>query len=127
MIVRSRREILNGDRDVNWGQGQSRRFLLECDGMGFTLAETTIPAGVDITLAYQNHLEACFCVEGEGVVTDLATGEEHPLREGVMYALDKHDEHRIVATRDIRLVSVFTPALRGHESHNLSKERASTY
>ncbi|MBF9052544.1 L-ectoine synthase [Roseobacter sp. HKCCD9010] len=127
MIVRSRNEILNGKRDVNWGQGQSRRFLLERDGMGFTLAETTIPAGVDITLAYQNHLEACFCVEGEGLVKDLATGDEYPLREGVMYALDNNDEHRIVSIKDIRLISVFTPALTGHERHDLTEEGASSY
>lgn len=69
----------------------------------------------------------CFCVEGEGIIKDMATGEEHPLREGVMYALDKNDKHRIIAVKDIRLVSVFTPALQGHESHNLAKAGASTY
>lgn len=127
MIVRSRDEILNGPRDVNWGQGQSRRYLLQKDAMGFTLAETTIPAGTDITLAYKKHLEACFCVQGEGIVTELATGNTHPISEGVMYALDKNDEHRIVATSNIRLISVFSPALEGQESHKLAHGEASSY
>ncbi len=126
MIVRSLKDIHGGPRDVNWGLGQSRRFLLSCDGMGFTLADTTIPAGTDITIQYRQHLEACYCVEGEGEVSDME-GNRHALTTGVMYALDQHDRHRLRAFTDMRLVSVFSPALEGAESHKLSKEMASSY
>ena len=40
---------------------------------------------------YKNHLEACYCIEGEGTIEDLASGTVHDLKPGTMYALDKHD------------------------------------
>lgn len=34
MIIRKLQDITRTDREVNWGNGISRRFLLEKDGMG---------------------------------------------------------------------------------------------
>ena len=42
MIVRSFEEIAGSDRDVAWGNGQSRRLLLATDGMGFAVADTLV-------------------------------------------------------------------------------------
>lgn len=44
MIIRTLDEIKGTERDVPWGNGQSRRFLLEKDKMGFTFTETSVKA-----------------------------------------------------------------------------------
>jgi len=50
MIIRKLDEIINSDRDVAWGNGQSRRFLLEKDGMGYSMTDTVINAGTESLL-----------------------------------------------------------------------------
>jgi len=126
MIVRSFEEVAGGDRDVAWGNGQSRRLLLAKDGMGFAIADTLVLAGTESLLEYKNHLEACYCVSGEGEVEDMA-GNRYPIRAGVIYALDKHDKHWLRARTDLRLVSVFNPPIEGHERHSLKAGDSSAY
>ncbi|HWN69700.1 MAG TPA: ectoine synthase [Haliangium sp.] len=126
MIIRTLSEITNTERDVDWGNGQSRRFLLARDGMGYTLTDTIIDAGTESLLEYKNHLEACYCIEGEGEVEDMA-GNVHRIVPGTMYALDKHDKHYLRARTTLRLICVFLPALRGAERHSLSGEDSSSY
>jgi L-ectoine synthase len=118
MIVRSLYDIIGTERDVFWGNGQSRRFLLERDEMGYTLTDTVIDAGTESLLEYRNHMEACYCVEGEGEIEDMS-GRRYPIKVGTMYALDKHDKHWLRAKTTMRLVCVFTPPLRGAEHHKL--------
>ncbi|MFL6123572.1 ectoine synthase [Actinophytocola sp.] len=124
MIVRSIAEA----KTVEWGNGLSRRFLTAADGMGYTLTDTIVNAGTKSRLEYRNHLEACYCVEGEGEVVDMA-GNSHRITPGVMYALDKHDAHFLIAAphTDLRLICMFTPALRGDETHSLDEARSSAY
>lgn len=118
MIIRSLKSLLGGDRDVQGPGWQSRRLLLAQDGMGFTLNDTLIAAGAELTLEYKHHLEACYCIEGRGEVTDLATGKTHSIEPGTVYALDKNDRHVVKAIGgEMRLVSVFNPALTGSEVH----------
>ncbi len=126
MIVRSLKEIENTERDVNWGQGMSHRLLLERDGMGFALTVTEIPAGVDITIEYRNHFEACYCYTGSGEISDMG-GNTWAIEPGTVYALDQHDKHRLRAFTDLRLVSVFNPPIRGDECHNLDGDDTSSY
>lgn len=126
MIVRTIEEIAGTERDVNWGNGQSRRFLIAKDGMGFALMETLILAGTDTFIQYRNHLEACYCIEGQGEIED-AHGTRYPIRRGTLYALDRHDPHHLRALTDMRLVSVFSPAIRGDERHTPAGADASTY
>jgi L-ectoine synthase len=126
MIIRTLSEITNTERDVAWGQGQSRRFLLARDGMGYTLTDTIIDAGTESLLEYRNHLEACYCIEGEGEVEDMA-GNVHPIVPGTMYALDAHDKHYLRARTTLRLICVFLPALRGTERHAVSGDESSSY
>jgi L-ectoine synthase len=113
---------------VEWGNGLSRRFLLESDGMGYSVTDTIVRAGTKSRLEYAHHLEACYCIEGSGEVIDL-DGTAHPIVPGTLYALDQHDAHFLVASphEDLRLVCVFTPALRGHERHSLDEEQFSHY
>jgi L-ectoine synthase len=124
MIVRQLTDV----KTVDWGNGLSRRFLLEADGMGYSLTDTVVRAGTRSLLEYKRHLEACYCIEGKGVVEDAA-GRAYPITPGVMYALDKHDAHYLIASpeEDLRLVCIFSPALRGDERHNLSEGRSSYY
>jgi L-ectoine synthase len=86
------------------------------------VTDTIVWAGTSSPLQYKNHLEACYCIAGSGWVID-AEGNEFPITPGTIYALDKHDPHHLVASpdEDLRLVCVFTPALHGHEAHDLSR------
>jgi L-ectoine synthase len=71
-----------------------------------------------LQLQYKHHLEACYCLEGEADLVDLASGEHHTIAPGTMYALDEHDRHTLTVQRDLRLVCVFNPALTGAEVHD---------
>jgi L-ectoine synthase len=118
MLIRELSQV----KTVEWGNGLSRRFLLEADGMGYTVTDTIVRAGTKSRLEYKNHLEACYCIEGSGKVVEL-DGTEHEIVPGVMYALDKHDPHDLIADdgQDLRLVCMFTPALTGDEAHRLTE------
>lgn len=124
MIVRSLSQV----KTVEWGNGLSRRFLLEADGMGYSLTDTIVRAGSRSLLEYKHHLEACYCIAGKGEVVDT-DGTVHVIEPGTMYALDKHDPHYLVASpeQDLRLVCLFSPALKGDESHNLNSHEPSHY
>ncbi|CRK58153.1 L-ectoine synthase [Alloactinosynnema sp. L-07] len=124
MIVRKLSEVAT----VEWGNGLSRRFLLESDGMGYTVTDTVVRAGTKSRLEYRRHLEACYCIEGAGEVVD-ADGNSHPIEPGTLYALDQHDAHFLVAApdSDLRLVCVFSPALKGDEIHRLDSAEFSHY
>jgi L-ectoine synthase len=111
--------IKGSEREVQGPGWTSRRLLLKKDGMGFSFHETIIPAGAEMTLWYKNHLEAVYCVEGNGSVEDLATGERHALHDGVLYALDQHDRHILRGgTEDMRLICAFNPPVTGRETHD---------
>jgi len=124
MIIRN----LSEAKSVEWGNGASRRFLLESDGMGYSLTDTIVNKGTRSLLEYQNHLEACYCIEGKGSVVEL-DGTEHIIEPGTMYALDKRDAHYLVASdeEDLRLVCMFTPALKGDEHHDFDSGEPSAY
>lgn len=118
MILRSVSEVMGTERDVRTPNWVSRRLLLKSDGMGFSLHETTVYPGTETAICYANHLEAVFCIEGEGEVETLADGRIHPIRPGMVYALDRHDRHRLRAKTQLRLVCVFNPPLTGREVHD---------
>jgi L-ectoine synthase len=124
MIVRKLSDVVS----VEWGNGVSRRFLTVDDGMGYTVTDTIVRAGTRSPLQYRHHLEACYCVDGSGMVVD-AEGVEHPIEPGTMYALDNNDPHYLIASpiEDLRLICVFTPALQGHEAHDFSELEFSNY
>jgi L-ectoine synthase len=118
MIVRSLDEVIGTDRDVTGEGWQSRRLLVRDDGMGFSLSDTHVAAGTELELQYRHHLEACYCLDGEAELTDLASGRRFTIRPGSVYALNDHDRHTIRVLRDLRLVCVFNPALAGRETHD---------
>lgn len=120
-VIDVNKDIVGTDREVKAEGGQwiSRRMLLRKDGMGFSFNETIIKAGTKTHIHYQNHLEAVYCVAGNGKIEDLGTGEVHEIYDGVMYSLDNHDEHYLYGgTEDMRLICVFNPPLTGKEHHD---------
>lgn len=118
MIVRSLEDVKGTERDVQTPNWASRRLLLKSDRMGFSLHETTVFPGTETSICYANHLEAVYCIEGEGEVETLEDGAVHPIRPGVVYALDRHDRHHLRAKTTMRLVCVFNPPLTGREVHD---------
>ncbi len=121
MIVRDIREIIGSAQEVHAEEGQwsSRRMLLRRDGMGFSFHETIIRAGTKTHIHYQNHLEAVYCVAGNGKIEELATGRVHEIHDGIMYALDQHDDHNLYGgSEDMRLICVFNPPIVGTENHD---------
>jgi L-ectoine synthase len=119
MKVVRRDDLIGSERDVEGPGWRSLRLLLKRDGMGFSLHETIVPAGAELRLWYKHHLEAVYCVGGNGTVEDLATGEVHRIEDGVLYALDRHDRHVVRGgTEDMRLVCAFNPPVTGRETHD---------
>ena len=119
MIVRSIDDVKTlGNFRENPEVWSSARYLIHDDGLGFTLTQTTAAAGSDQIMEYKNHLEANLIIEGEAELTDLATNLVYDLGPGSMYAMDKHDRHRIKAKTDMKIVCVFSPALVGPETHD---------
>lgn len=118
MIVRQLRDIQKTDRLVKSKGWDSARLLLKSDGMGFSFHITTMYAGEELKMHYQNHLEAVFVLKGTGTIEDLGTGETHKLAPGVMYALNKNDQHIVRPETDILTACVFNPPVTGHEVHD---------
>lgn len=77
MIVRTLAEIKGTDRDVQSKTWNSQRLLLARDGQRFSLHETILYAGTETAMWYANHVEAVYCVGGEGELINDETGEVH--------------------------------------------------
>lgn len=118
MIVKHLDDIVDTDANVRGPTFESRRFLLRRDGLGFSFHDTLLYAGTETYIWYANHLEAVYCIEGEGELEDLDNNETHALSPGTMYALNGHEKHYLRAFTDLRCVCVFTPALTGREVHD---------
>jgi L-ectoine synthase len=120
MIVRNIEQAEKSSRriispDGNW---ESTRLLLKADNMGFSFHITTIYAGADFRMHYQNHLESVYCLSGTGEVETLVDNRVHAIRPGTIYILDKHDEHVLRAHTEMKMACVFNPPLSGKEVHN---------
>ena len=120
MIVRSYQALKGTDRRVDSDGWTSVRLLLKNDGMGFSFHITTIYAGAELKMHYQNHLEAVYCISGKGSIEDLETGVKHEIKPGVIYALDKHDRHILRAETEMTMACAFNPPVTGKEVHDES-------
>jgi L-ectoine synthase len=118
MIIRKLKALRGTDRDVKSSGWDSSRLLLKSDGMGFSFHVTTMYAGEELKMHYQNHLEAVLVLKGTGTIEDLATGETHDLAPGVMYALNEHDRHVVRPRTDLLTACVFNPPVTGREVHD---------
>ena len=118
MIVRTLDEIVGGERDVHAATWNSRRLLLGGDGMGFSLHDTLIHPGSETLIWYQHHLEAVYCIEGDGELEVLPDGPTYQITAGTMYALDGHEKHLLRARSRMRMICVFNPPVTGQEVHD---------
>lgn len=118
MIVIHSQDLTDTERHARGPGWESRRMIVKRDGIGYSVHETRIFEGAELHLHYKHHYEANYCMEGEGEVLDVATGERHAIRPGTLYALNLNDQHVLRATKgDLRLVCVFNPPLSGTETH----------
>ncbi len=117
MIVKHLEDVIGTQDDVDTPTWNARRLLLKKDGMGFSMHDTIIKAGTETLIWYKNHLEAVYCIEGEGEI-DVGGDRVYPIRPGTLYALNGHEKHLLRAKREMRMVCVFNPPLTGREVHD---------
>ena len=118
MIVRTLDDITDTDADIKQPNWRSKRIVLAKDKVGFSVHETTLYAGTVNDFWYANHIEAVFIIEGEGELTDKATGQTYQLKPGSIYVLNEHDQHQVRPKTDMRTVCVFNPPITGREVHD---------
>ncbi len=118
MILRTFQDAERSERRVVTENWESVRLLLQDDNMGFSFHITTIFAGTETPIWYQNHLESVYCIEGEGEVETVEDNKIYPIKPGTIYVLDKHDRHLLRAKTPLKLACVFNPPLHGKEVHD---------
>lgn len=121
MIVRTLEECANSARKIEseTGTWNSVRMLLAEDKMGFSFHITTIYANTETAIHYKNHLEAVYCISGNGEIETMADGEIYAICPGTLYVLDKNDQHLLRGGSEaMQLACVFNPPLIGNEIHN---------
>lgn len=118
MIIRRLADAPMQGRCVSAPGWESNRLLLKSDKAGFSFHITRIVKGAELALHYQNHIEAVYCIAGEGEIVDLAGRETHRISPGTLYVLDQHDKHILRAFDELQLACVFNPPLMGREVHN---------
>ena len=110
-------ELANTDRDVQFKEGFSIRPVIKSDNMGFSVHKTLLRKGTIGHWHYKNHLEACYCISGKGVLTNLDTLESFVIKPDNIYLLDQNDNHTFEAVTDVVLISIFNPPVNGSEVH----------
>lgn len=119
MIVKTLDDIIGTENDVRDNNWSSRRLLLAKDNMGFSVHDTIIKAETETHIWYQHHLEAVYCIEGDGEIETVKDGKIYQIRPGTIYALDQNDEHYLRGgKKDMRMVCVFNPPITGKETHD---------
>jgi quercetin dioxygenase-like cupin family protein len=120
MFVKRADEMRAAGKEMVVANGRARtiRMLTQADEVGFGLSDVRLDAGAEAVLWYKHHWEANHILDGSGEVTDLTTGESWKLAPGTAYNVGPRDRHRLRATTDLHLLSVFSPALKGDEQHD---------
>lgn len=120
MIIADKAMLTGTTRDARGAGWESLRLLVRSDGMGFSMTETRVLPGAVLRLEYKHHIEACYCIGGEGEVIELGSGAVHAIHSGVLYAPNAHEQHEVRVPADgaaLHLICVFSPALEGNEVH----------
>lgn len=129
IVRRSLQDILDGPRDVFWGNGRSRRFLVAADGMGFALCSTTALGATTSPIQYKHHYESCYYYRGSGEYR--WPGGSHAIEtergEMTMFVMNRHDAHSMCIAEPAVCLSVFTPPIDGHEAHCFDTDGYSVY
>jgi len=118
MIVKKLEDIVGTEHEVKGDNWTSRRLILSDAGMGFSMHDTLIHAGTETLIWYKNHLEAVYCIEGEGEIELLPDGPTYPITPGTLYALNGNEKQLLRATKEMRMICTFNPPLTGLEVHD---------
>ena len=118
MIVKQLTDMIGTSQDVKGETWNSRRLLLAKEHVGFSLHDTIMKAGTETTMWYKNHIEAVYCIEGEGELEDLVNGKTYQLSPGTLYVLNGNERHIVRPNTDVRMVCVFNPPVTGREIHD---------
>src|SRR5919108_5267567 len=94
MLVRTTDEVAGTLNDVRGPGWRSTRLFVRDDGLGFSLAESTVDGGTELELWYKHHQEACFVIDGSAEITERDTGVVHRIGPGSAYA-PQHDRHTV--------------------------------
>ncbi|MCU6708131.1 ectoine synthase [Paenibacillus sp. J5C_2022] len=117
MIVKHLDDVIKTEDDIQAETWNSRRLLLKKDGMGFSMHDTVIKPGTETLIWYRNHVEAVYCIEGQGEI-EVIGGKTYPIVPGTLYALDGHEKHLLRTEIGMRMVCVFNPPITGNEVHD---------
>jgi ectoine hydroxylase len=75
-------------------------------------------AGTETEMWYKHHVEAVYCIEGEGELEVLDEQKTYPISPGTLYVLDGNEKHKLRSKTDLRVVCVFNPPCSGTEVHD---------
>ncbi len=117
MIVKQLDDIIGSESDIDTDTWRSYRLLLKKDGMGFSMHHTIIKAGTETYIWYKNHVEAVYCIQGDGEIEVIDNNDIYPIKKGTLYALNEHEKHKLRAKSDMHMVCVFNPPITGREVH----------
>ncbi|BFT69448.1 ectoine synthase [Paenibacillus sp. P36] len=118
MIVRYLNDIAGTEFDVDTKTWSSKRLLVKSDRVGFSLHDTTIKAGTETEIWYQHHVEAVYCIQGEGEIELAESGDIYQINAGTLYVLNGHEKHLLRGKTEMRMICVFNPPTTGREVHD---------
>jgi L-ectoine synthase len=120
MFVKRADEMRAAGKELVVANGRARtiRMLTQADDVGFGFSDVNLSAGAEAVLWYKHHWEANYVLDGTGEVIDLTNGVSRTLEPGLAYQVGPKDRHRLRATTDLHLISIFCPAPRGDEQHD---------
>lgn len=120
MFIRKLEELLGTDRYKVLLDGALRcaRYLTAAEGMGFSLHVNRAKPCPPMTLWYKNHWEANYIISGVINVTNLETDHTWKVGPGDLYQVGPNDRHHFEVVEEEHHLSIFCPALTGHETHD---------
>jgi L-ectoine synthase len=115
MFYKTVKDLIATKCEASGDGWKSRRFLLAEDGLPFSLHETTVAAGTELHLNYQNHSESVYCIAGKASVEEISNNRVLPIEPGTFYSAGIGDEHILRIEEETKFLCIFEPALKGIE------------
>ena len=112
MIVRTLEDVSGTDGETHGHKWHSMRLLRAAEGLGVSLTDCILEEGFETTVWPDGPLQACYCLEGEGCIEDLATGRMHQIKPGTLYAQSTEGSCRLRASTRMRLICAGSAASR---------------
>ncbi|XP_038067200.1 uncharacterized protein LOC119737152 isoform X2 [Patiria miniata] len=134
-VVRSLSEVVGTDRDIDWGGGHSRRYLIKQDGFPLGIHNTWVYPKTCSRMCYMNHIEGAYYIAGKVTYEwqDTSGDWVHATTKtdsanGTNYLMNMHDCHVVkVHDEEALCICIFDPVLTGDEIHHLSEGGFSGY